>query len=97
MEIQPPSFELRNQRCACCDGQGELVFSTCPVCGLVVLICAEIGTVYEILDRRPGQRLGDSVFAEDVCTKCGKSMFSDFRRATADEILALGLQPRDYK
>jgi len=97
VQTQPPSWELRNQRCTCCDGQGELVFSTCPTCGVVVLICAEVGTVFSIHDRQAGSALGDSIAAEDVCTRCGKSRFSDFRSATADEILALGFQPGDYR
>ena len=97
MEIHPPSFELRRERCRCCDGQGELVFSTCPSCGLVVLICAEVGTVYQIRDRQVGALLGDSVAAEDSCTKCGQSRYGDFRSATSGEILALGFQSEDYR
>jgi hypothetical protein len=64
---------------------------------VVVLICAEIGTVFEICDRHAGSVLGDSVAAEDVCAKCGKRRYSDFRNATSDEILALGFQPADYR
>ena len=97
MQTQPPSWDLRNQRCACCDGQGELVFSTCPTCGVVVLMCAEVGTVFSIRDRRAGSALGNAVATEDLCAQCGKSRYSDFRGATADEILALGFQPGDYR
>ena len=67
------------------------------MCGLAVLICAEVGTVFEIRGRQPGAVLGDSVAAEDVCTKCGKCKFADFRNASSDEILALGFQPGDYR
>jgi DNA-directed RNA polymerase subunit RPC12/RpoP len=73
------------------------VFSACPTCGSVVLICAEVGTVFEIRERHAGSLLGDSVAAEDVCSKCGRSMYSDFRSATPDEILAVGFQPEDYR
>ena len=97
VQTQPPSWELRNERCTCCDGQGELVFSTCPTCGSVVLVCAEIGTVFDIHERHAGSVLGDSVAAQDVCAKCRTSRYSDFRSATADEILALGFQPGDYR
>lgn len=64
---------------------------------MVVLICAEVGTVFEICDHKPGERLGDSVAAEDICGKCHTSRFSGFRIATFDEILALGFQPRDFR
>ena len=97
MQTEPPSWELRNERCTCCDGQGELVFSTCPSCGLVVLICAEVGAVFEIRGQQCGPAIGESVATADVCIKCGTTRFSDFRSATAEEILALGFQPGDYK
>ena len=97
MQIDSPSWQLRKQRCTCCDGQGELVFSACPTCGFVVLICAEVGTVFEIRDRQCGSVLGDSSVVEDDCAKCGRSRYSAFRSATTDEILALGFQPGDYR
>lgn len=74
-----------------------MVFSTCPTCGFVVLICAEIGTVFDIRGQQCGSAI-DGLGADDqVCTKCGKSRFSDFRSASANEILALGFQPGDYR
>lgn len=96
MRIVEPQFELRNQRCTCCDGQGELVFSTCPTCGLVVLICAEVGTVFEIHDLKCGSAIGYFDLTQ-ACIRCGKTSFSDFRSSTTDEILALGFQPEDFK
>lgn len=98
MQLQPPSWELANVRCSCCDGQGELIFSTCPTCGLVVLICAEVGTVFEISDRHVGRLLGGSFHSErNTCINCGKSKYSEFKSATSDEILARGLRPEDYR
>jgi hypothetical protein len=97
MEFSSPKWELRNQRCTCCDGEGELVFEARPACGLIVLICAEIGTIYEIQNRQAGQILGSAVLSEDVCTKCGKSHFEDFRKATSDEVRGLGFQSADYR
>ena len=71
------------------------MFSTCPTCGVVVLICGEVGTVFEIRDRLCGSVLGD--FQTDVCAKCGKSKYTDFRDTTSDEILALGFHRGDYR
>lgn len=62
-----------------------------------MLICAEVGTVFEIHERQCGSAIGESVASPGVCTKCGTSSFSDFRSATAEEILALGFQPGDYR
>jgi hypothetical protein len=62
-----------------------------------VLICAEVGTVFEIRGKQRGSVIGESIASENVCAKCGKSRYSDFRGATADEILALGFQPGDYR
>ena len=96
VQIQLPYWELRNERWTCCDGQGALVFSTCPTCGWVVLICGEVGTVFEIRERHAGSRLG-CIAAEEVCSQCGEKKYSDFCNATADEILSLGFQPADYR
>jgi hypothetical protein len=93
----PPTWQLAGERCPCCDGNGELVFSICPQCRLAVLICAEVGNVFAISDRRRGQQLGWVHSASDKCTGCGRVSFADFRDATADEILALGFRPGDYE
>ncbi len=41
MRIGQPCWELKSDRCSCCGGQGELIFSRCSTCSVVVLICAE--------------------------------------------------------
>jgi hypothetical protein len=64
---------------------------------MVVLVCAEVGTVLSIRDRQADTVLGHFAAAGDVCAECRKSSYSDFRHATADEILALGFQPGDYQ
>jgi hypothetical protein len=60
-----------------------------------VPVCSEVGTVFEIRDRQCGSVLGD--FQADVCPKCGRSRYTDFRHTTSDEILALGFQKGDYR
>src|SRR6516162_4754966 len=94
MQIDPPTWQLRNERCTCCDGQADLIFSTCPTCGFVVLICSEVGTSFEISEHHAGAVLAGSLSA--VCPKCGRSAFAEFRNSTSDEILALGFRPGDY-
>jgi hypothetical protein len=93
VEIDPPDWYL-NETCPCCD-QGGLTFSTCPTCGLVVLLCAEINTVYAISGQRCGPAIGwfDS---EQACSNCGTSKYSSFRSSTSEEIRALGFRPGDY-
>src|SRR5690242_1048703 len=45
MEIHPSaSWALARHVCPCC-GQGGPLFSSCPSCGVVVLIRGEVGTV----------------------------------------------------
>jgi len=99
VETQPPTWELAKERCPCCDRQGELLFSACPTCGFVVLICAEVGTVFEAHDQKRGQQIGGSFGREQerVCAQCGKTGYSNFRNATVDEIVSLGFRPGDYR
>lgn len=96
MNMDPPSFSLRSQRCECCSGQGNLCFSTCPECGHVAVICDEVGTVF--LDPK---NLDEAVYGglEDptcVCPGCRQVHTSKFRNSTASEIQALGYSMEDY-
>lgn len=61
----------------------------------MVLICGEVGTVFEVCDKQCGPVRGD--IQTGACAKCGKSRYSDFRDTTSDEILALGFHSGDYK
>lgn len=93
MKIDQPAWCL-NEICPCCD-QGTLTFSTCPTCGLVVLICGEVGFVFEISGQQCGPVIG-FFGSEQTCAKCGTSEYSSFRNSTSEEIRALGFRPGDY-
>ena len=97
METRKPSWELAHERCPCCDGQGELVFSKCPSCGLVVLICAEVGSVFEVKSGKRGDEIGWSFGDAPLCRACTKARYEDFVGATWEEIQALGFKPGDYR
>ena len=92
MEIRAPKWELVKERCPCCDGNGELVFSTCPKCGDLVLICAEVSSVFTIEGKNRG-----AVVSGDQCRKCTAVHYEDFRDATWQEIQSLGFVAGDYK
>jgi len=96
MEISPPLWELRNERCRCCDGQGELVFFTCPICSVTILICQEIGTVYAIVGKNAGKEVGDTM-GSTLCFSCSGALHSDFPPSTSDQIIALGFTNEEYK
>lgn len=92
MEIDAPKWESAKEVCPCeCDG-AELIFTACPSCGDVVLICGELGTVFHIEEKKRG-----SVIAEPLCRKCGRVAYEGFRSASSDEIQALGFQAGDYR
>jgi hypothetical protein len=93
MEIDPPAWRL-NKACPCCDQFG-LTFSTCPTCGLVVLVCAEVNTVFGISGKQCGPAIG-WFGSDETCAKCGASEYSALRNSTSEEVRALGFQPGDY-
>jgi len=95
MLTEPIIWQLCDEKCICCGGRNELVFSICPSCGLVVLCCSDAGTVFEIRDRRVGAVLGGSL--STVCARCGNKAYAEYRDATREEILALGFCPEDIK
>ena len=96
METSLPIWELRNERCPCCDGQGELAFFTCPKCSATVLICQEIGAVYEITDKKAGSEIGDTM-RSTRCLTCGGPLHSEFPPSTAQQIVGLGFSYADYQ
>ncbi|NVB79531.1 MAG: hypothetical protein HOV81_14135 [Kofleriaceae bacterium] len=51
MNVTSSTWQLRSP-CPCC-GQGGLTFSTCIRCHRVLLVCAEVGTVFDSRDRCP--------------------------------------------
>ena len=73
MEINQPTWILKADKCSYCE-VGELVFSQCPSCHVVVLICAECGTVYEIHNRRRGKDVGDT--SGDTLCQCLRAFAS---------------------
>ena len=92
MNLAPPSWELKSERCFVCN-EGELVFSRCPACGTVVLICGEF---FSIQQKRPGAEIGNLAGATR-CHSCGGPAQCEFPGATAEEIQALGFAPREYR
>jgi hypothetical protein len=96
MNTRPPTWELKSERCSYCGGQGELIFSRCPACSTIVLICAECGTVYAIQGKRPASEIGDSS-GETRCRCGGGHLYHEFQPATADEIRALGFVTGEYR
>jgi len=92
MEIRAPKWQLAKEKCPCCDQNGELIFSSCPACDDMVLICSEVGSIFGIKAKE---------IAEDIiqptCRKCGTQKYEDFRDATSQEIQSLGFQVRDYR
>ena len=96
MDIKPPTWSLRNERCSCCAGQGELCFSICPACGQLVLVCAEVGTVFSALGAGIRRRLGSLEDASCVCPGCHEVPIARFRDASSEEILAAGFTTTDY-
>jgi len=93
MRIVRPTWYLLKPRCPCCHGQGELCFSACPECGHMVLICAEVGTVFGI---DASTVIGDISDAEAVCPNCRRTTLSSFRNASRSGIQALGFTSGQY-
>jgi hypothetical protein len=59
----------------------------------VVLICAEVGTVFAL---DASTIIGDISDAAAVCPNCRRASLSSFRSANSAEIQALGVTPDQY-
>jgi len=95
MDIRPPIWELKAERCDNCE-EGELLFSKCPSCGVVVFICAECSTVYEIQNAKRGREIGD-MSGTTRCHACSGPHHNKFPPASSEEIQSLGFSAGDYK
>jgi hypothetical protein len=94
MKVVPPMWELRAP-CPCC-GQGGLWFATCPACHHVVLICADLGTVFP--DPRDLARPSPQPYGGDAaCPSCGVAPLREYLSATSDQIQALGFALDEYQ
>lgn len=90
-------YMLKNSRCICCDGEGSLVFLSCPECFKVVLMCDEVGSIFDNLkDHRASQPLVVWKSAKQKCPCCGKAFLSDFNPATENQIKEAGISCDEY-
>ena len=95
MEIKPPTWVLKSEQCNYCQ-EGELIFSRCPSCGVVVIICGECGTVFKIQGGKKSKEVGDTSGAT-LCHACASSPHYKFPPATAEMIQNLGFTAGDYR
>jgi hypothetical protein len=95
MNVRPPSWALKGDKCTYCEA-GELVFSQCPACQVIVLICAECGTAYAIENGRHGREVGDTSGATR-CFTCAGGYQHDFPPASSEAIRSLGFSSADYQ
>jgi len=94
MDITPPTWSLKAERCTYCE-VGELVFSQCPGCSVVVFIRGECGTVYEIQSGKRGREVGD-ISGATRCHACAGPYHHEFPPATSSAIQSLGFTAGDY-
>ncbi len=73
------------------------MFSKCPECRTVVVICAECSTVYAVQNGTVGKEVGDMTGATR-CTVCKSGPYHhDFPVATPEEIVAAGFTKENYE
>lgn len=73
-----------------------MVFSRCHSCQVIILICAECCTAYEIDHKKVGKEVSD-ITGATRCQHCGNAFQNEFPPATSDEIKALGFTAKDYQ
>jgi hypothetical protein len=94
MKIKQPSWQIKGDVCTYCE-VGELIFSKCPNCSSLVLICAECSTVYDIKGKRSGKEVGD-ISGATKCFECAEIPHSEFQSATSDDIRIAGFGLGEY-
>jgi len=72
-----------------------LIFSQCPSCRIIIVICGECGAAYELHDQKRGKEVGCTT-GETPCHACGGPYLHEFPPASADAIQSLGFSKEDY-
>ena len=97
MNSETTKWQFKDEYCPCsCGGHGELCFATCPGCGLVVLICEELGTVYAGIRQRPLKPYGHEWVDDCMCPRCRRVALGAFDYSTSEEIRGAGIKKSEY-
>lgn len=97
MEAKPELLIYKEQRCECCSEQGALFFSTCPNCGHVVLVCDEVGTVFQNPHNLNNAVYGGIDDPTCYCVKCSEVQLSDFVCSVESNVIGVGFKYEQYK
>ena len=100
MQIRNSTYFVRDKRCPCdCDGNGQLMYIACPGCGKILLVCTEIGNVFDNLSDplQSDEPLVIWRISNQVCPGCRQEKLSDFIAATEEQLQAIGLKISDYE
>ena len=92
------SFYLVSPRCPCyCGGEGVLMLVACPQCEFVMARCDEVDEL--IRDVHNPRFDGDEsiCYPGQLCPKCGRARYGDFRPATEAEVRALGFREGQFR
>lgn len=89
----------RGLDCPCqCGGNGFLVFYACPGCNAIVLVCDELGNVFDNLkDPKNSTPLVIWRSTGQNCSKCEVSKIADFQAATQEQLLAYGFEATEFE
>ena len=86
-------FTVKDKRCPCdCDENGALAYLACPSCRKVVLVCDEIGNVFDNLEH-PLDSLPLVIWRKtgQFCPQCSKVLLADFEAASEADLVAHGV------
>jgi hypothetical protein len=91
-------YYLVSPRCPCyCGGEGLLMFVTCPQCATVMGRCDEVDELIQDVHHPKFIPEESICYPDQLCPKCGKARYGDFRPATPAEIRALGFRRSQYR
>jgi predicted RNA-binding Zn-ribbon protein involved in translation (DUF1610 family) len=70
---------------------------TCPRCGTVMGRCDEVDELIQDVHNPQFVPEESICYPDQLCPKCGKTRYGDFRSATTAEIRALGFRRGQYR
>jgi hypothetical protein len=97
VNIVPPTFSLKHERCPVCEGEGALCFFACPACSRLVLVCDEEFSVFAELRSANRQFYCEITDSACLCPGCGQAPITLFREATSEQILGAGFCRDEYE
>ncbi len=93
-------YVVKNKPCPCdCDGNGQLLYISCSSCNCILLMCDEIGNIFDNLMSPLNSKDHLVIWrsSKQVCPQCKEVLLSNFVPATESLLKQISTEEFNYE